>query len=64
MSGNSAGGMKAKIKVLKKNPNHYQEIGRLGGQKGEKDGAIKGFAHNPELAAIAGKKGGQKRWAS
>lgn len=32
MAGNRAGGLKAKQKNLAKNPNHYRDIGKKGGQ--------------------------------
>lgn len=34
------------------------KIGRMGGLKGKKDGVIKGFATNRELASEAGRRGG------
>lgn len=54
MAGTKAGGMKAAAKNLAKNPNFYAEIGKRGGQRGHTGG----FAANPELARIAGRKGG------
>jgi general stress protein YciG len=55
MAGTKTGGIKARDKNLKKNPNFYREIGRLGGLKSDKP---KGFALNRELARKAGAKGG------
>ena len=55
MSGTKAGGLKAAQKNLAKNPNFYIELGRKGG----KVGTTGGFAANPELARIAGAKGGR-----
>lgn len=57
MPGTKAGGLKAsKTNKLKYGKNFYAEIGRMGGSKT----GIKGFALNPELAKIAGAKGGRK----
>lgn len=56
MAGNAIGGQKARDKNLEKNPNFYREIGSKGGSAPTKK--PKGFAANPELARIAGKKGG------
>lgn len=55
MSGTKAGGLKAYQTNIKRNPNHYAEIGSKGG----KNGNTGGFAANPELARIAGRKGGR-----
>lgn len=55
MAGTKAGGMKAAQKNLAKDPNFYAKIGRKGGQNGHTGG----FAANPELARIAGAKGGR-----
>jgi len=59
MSGTKAGGAKA-AKTNKKlyGKTFYKKIGSKGGLKGAKDGVIKGFANNRELAREAGKKGG------
>ena len=54
MAGTRAGGLKAKEKNLAKNPNFYREIGRKGGQ----NGTTGGFYNNPELAKMAGTRGG------
>lgn len=56
MAGNKIGGLKAKAKNLEKNPNFYSDIGKKGGAK---IGVLKGFAANPELARIAGARGGR-----
>jgi hypothetical protein len=56
MSGTKAGGMKAAMKNLQREPNFYARIGSIGG----KNGHTGGFAANPELARIAGAKGGRK----
>lgn len=37
----------------------YKRIGAIGGKKGKKDGTVKGFAANPELARRAGLIGGK-----
>lgn len=54
MAGTKIGGQKAAAKNLENNPNFYAEIGRKGGRNGNTGG----FAANPELARIAGAKGG------
>lgn len=56
MSGSHAGGVKA-AETNKKlhGANFYAEIGRKGGRNGHTGG----FAANPELAKIAGAKGGR-----
>lgn len=56
MAGTKAGGRKAAItNKMKYGPDFYQEIGRKGGRNGH----LGGFAANPELAKIAGAKGGR-----
>lgn len=55
MAGTRAGGLKAAATNKKNNPNFYRDIGRIGGQNGHTGG----FAANPELAKIAGAKGGR-----
>jgi len=55
MAGTKEGGKKAALKNLQRNPSFYAEIGRKGGQRGHTGG----FAANPELARIAGAKGGR-----
>jgi general stress protein YciG len=55
MAGTKAGGMKAAAKNLLKDPDFYAKIGAKGG----KNGTTGGFAANPELARIAGAKGGR-----
>ena len=57
MAGTKAGGLKAKEKNLKNNPNFYAEIGSKGG----KNGHTGGFAANRELARIAGALGGSRK---
>lgn len=57
MAGNRAGGIKASLKNKQLHgEDFYQRIGRKGG----KNGHTGGFASNPELAKIAGAKGGKK----
>lgn len=57
MAGTKAGGKKAAItNKMKHGPEFYAEIGRKGGRNGHTGG----FAANPELAKIAGAKGGRK----
>ena len=55
MAGTKAGGQKAAQKNLERDPNFYAKIGSKGG----KNGHTGGFAANPELARIAGAKGGR-----
>lgn len=55
MSGTKAGGLKARAKNLENDPDFYKKIGAKGG----KNGHTGGFAANPELARIAGAKGGR-----
>ena len=56
MAGTKAGGLKAaKTNKEKYGDDFYREMGRKGG----KNGHTGGFAANPELARIAGAKGGR-----
>ena len=55
MAGTKAGGQKAAAKNLQRDPDFYAKIGRKGGQNGHTGG----FAANPELARIAGARGGK-----
>jgi len=56
MAGTKTGGRKAAATNIKKyGRDFYQEIGRKGGRNGHTGG----FAANPELAKIAGRKGGR-----
>lgn len=56
MAGTKAGGLKAAATNKAKYGNEfYAKIGRVGGQNGHTGG----FAANPELAKIAGAKGGK-----
>lgn len=55
MAGTKTGGLKAAAKNLAKDPSFYAKIGKKGGQNGRTGG----FAANPELARIAGAKGGR-----
>lgn len=56
MSGNKAGGLKAaQTNKAKHGDNFYALIGAKGGRAGHTGG----FAANPELARIAGAKGGK-----
>jgi len=52
---NKSCGVKAAQKNLERDPNFYAKIGSKGG----KNGHTGGFAANPELARIAGAKGGR-----
>lgn len=55
MAGTRNGGLKAAAKNVQKDPDFYAKIGAKGG----KNGRTGGFAANPELARIAGAKGGR-----
>lgn len=55
MAGTKEGGRKAAEKNLARDPAFYAKIGRKGGVNGHTGG----FAANPELARIAGAKGGR-----
>ena len=55
MAGTKIGGQKAAAKNLARDPLFYAKIGARGGQNGHTGG----FAANPELARIAGAKGGK-----
>ena len=55
MSGTKEGGRKAADANLKRDPLFYKKIGKKGGENGNTGG----FAANPELARIAGAKGGR-----
>jgi len=55
MAGTKEGGRKAAEKNLQRDPDFYAKIGRKGG----KNGHTGGFAANPELARVAGAKGGR-----
>jgi general stress protein YciG len=57
MSGTKDGGIKAAETNKKRyGSNFYKKIGSEGGKKG----TTGGFAANPELARVAGRKGGKK----
>jgi len=55
MAGTKAGGKLAAAKNLAKDPLFYAKIGKKGGHNGRTGG----FAANPDLARIAGAKGGR-----
>lgn len=55
MAGTREGGLKATAKNLAKDPLFYAKIGAIGGRNGRTGG----FAANPELARVAGAKGGR-----
>lgn len=55
MSGTKIGGQKARNTNYER---HGKDFYRTIGRKGGKNGHTSGFASNPELARIAGKKGG------
>ena len=59
MAGTKEGGKKAaKTNLLIHGKDFYHIIGKKGGQNGRGEGYKGGFASNPELAKIAGRKGG------
>ena len=62
ISGTRIGGLKAREANLKKNPNHYKEIGGKGGKKTKDElKSPKGFgAATPEQRSEWGRKGGLK----
>ncbi len=55
MAGTKEGGKKAAAKNLARDPKFYAKIGKKGGENGHTGG----FAANPDLARIAGAKGGR-----
>lgn len=58
MAGTKAGGIKTAKTIREKfGDNFYKNIGAKGGRN--TCGGMKGFALNPELAKIAGQKGGK-----
>lgn len=57
MSGTKIGGLKARDANIKRHgKDFYKRIGAIGGRNGHTGG----FAANPELARLAGAKGGKK----
>lgn len=58
MAGNKIGGLKASLKNKKLHgEDFYKRIGHLGGIA--PTSKLKGFASNPALAIVAGRKGGK-----
>lgn len=55
MAGTLKGGKKTAAKLKARDPNYYVKIGAKGGAASNTGG----FAANPELARIAGAKGGK-----
>lgn len=55
MTGTKKGGLKGAQKILERDPDFFKRIGAMGG----KNSTTGGFAANPELARIAGIKGGR-----
>lgn len=61
MSGTKSGGRKAaKTNIRLHGKDFYKRIGQIGGRNGKGPNYTGGFAANPELARIAGRKGGKK----
>lgn len=61
MSGTRSGGRKAaKTNIRLHGKDFYKRIGQIGGRNGKGPNYTGGFAANPELARIAGRKGGKK----
>lgn len=64
MPGTKAGFIKTRQKLIEKYGSeeaykeHFRTMGSLGGKNGK--GTLKGFAASPELASMAGRKGGMK----
>jgi general stress protein YciG len=64
MAGTKEGALKAKKKILAKNPNHYKQIGTKGG-KGSNNGGFASYVVGDdgltgrERSRIAGTKGGK-----
>lgn len=59
MSGTSKGGIKTRNTILKRNPNHFREIGRIGGSRK----VSKGFGKMSKKQRIeAGRKGGSRNF--
>ncbi len=59
MSGSVAGGLKARDKNLAKDPDFYRKIALQSQESWKANGRKpRGFAYDPELARIAGTKGG------
>lgn len=54
MAGTKIGGLKARDKNLRRDPDFYKKIGAIGGANGNTGG----FAANRKLAVEAGRKGG------
>ena len=68
MAGTKAGGLKAKVRNLAKDPDFYKKIGAKGGSNGKGPGYKGGFASNEvgedgltgrQRAKLAGAKGGK-----
>lgn len=57
MSGTKAGGIKAAATNKKK---YGKDFYKVQGAKGGRNGHTGGFASNPALAVVAGKRGGEK----
>lgn len=62
MAGSKAGGKRAAQTIKERyGEDFYQRIGKLSNASWEKNGRMpRGFAANPELASVAGRRGGLK----
>lgn len=60
MAGTRAGGLAARDTNLKKNPNFYKDIGKIGGLKGTGHD----FGHGKLDPSEMGKKGGSTGWTA
>ena len=54
MAQTKAGAAKSTARLLAKDPDYFKKIGSIGGR----NSSTGGFAANPALAVIAGRKGG------
>jgi general stress protein YciG len=60
MAGNKIGGIKARAKILARDPDFYKKIGQRGGQNGNTGGFKYLAEHDPDAHRKASSKGGSK----
>ena len=60
MAGSKLGGIKAREKILARDPDFYKRIGQRGGQNGNTGGFKYLAEHDPEAHRKASSKGGSK----